>query len=46
MDFFKDFLDIDKVNGLINKENITNAESKLLFRLANAKALLSSVNSL
>jgi asparagine synthase (glutamine-hydrolysing) len=44
--FFKDFLDIDKINSLINKKDINNAESKLLFRLANAKALLSSVNSL
>ncbi len=44
MDFFKDFLDIDKVNGLINKENITNAESKLLFRIVNAKYLLESIH--
>ena len=44
VDFFRDILDIDKVNDLINNENITNAESKLLFRLVNAKFLLNSVD--
>jgi asparagine synthase (glutamine-hydrolysing) len=44
IDFFRDILDIDKVNDLINNESITNAESKLLFRLVNAKFLLNSVD--
>ena len=44
MDFFKNLFDLDEVFKLINKKDITNAESKLLFSIVNVKYFLNSIS--
>jgi asparagine synthase (glutamine-hydrolysing) len=45
IDFLKNLINFDKVDTLLSKKDMTNAESKLLFRIANIKYFLESVVS-
>jgi len=43
IEFFKNLINLDELQEIINKKNITNAESKLLFRIVNAKYLINTM---
>ena len=45
-DFLCSLIDIEKINALSDKDNISNAESKLLFRILNAKVFIDEIEKL
>jgi hypothetical protein len=44
--FLSSLIDVEKISALSNKDSISNAESKLLFRILNANVFIDEIEKL